>query len=194
MEGQRSGLYEPAPRFCHVAASVSDGSTDHVIVQGGETFEFYTSSDASEIQLASTVEQFDIHSEVWCQRTTEGTPHPGLSMAACTSFENHLFMYGVSVKSKSGSPTDSVLSSLDLNTLTWSQLCPGGTLGGPMRKVGCGLVHYHRDKLALIGGHGHPTDPTNQPGSSFIMNARYSDRRGLTNEIHVFDLNRGRHS
>ena len=81
-------LYEPSPRFSHVASSVGV----QVVVWGGQTSEFY--SKDGRVKLATIVEQFDPYREVWCQRGTGGTPHPGLSSAACTSFGNHLFMYG----------------------------------------------------------------------------------------------------
>ena len=182
-----SDLYEPKSRFLHVGSSVCDGP-GQLIVWGGQTSEF--DSNDGRIQLASVVEQFDIHSEVWCQRDTGGTPHPGLSFAACTSFGNRLFIYGGCYNGIL-SNNNGVLSCLDLKTLTWSQLSlAGGTAGGPMRKVGCGIVHFHHDKLAVIGGYGIPTVPT-QPGSAFIRSTRFTDGRGWTNEIHVFDISQG---
>ena len=152
---QLSGLYEPKSRFNHVASSVFDGSgSDQLIVWGGQTSEFY--SNDGRIQLASVVEQFDIHSEVWYQRDTGGTPHPGLAYAACTSFRNHMFIYGGCYDGAATSNNE-ILSCLDLTTLTWSQLSPAGTAGGPMRKNSCGIVHFHHDKLAVICGYGFPT-------------------------------------
>ena len=187
MDQQASDLYEPNSRLAHVASSVCDGP-DQLIVWGGETSEFY--SNDGRIQLASIIEQFDIHSEVWCQRGTGGTPHPAPSCAACTSFGNRLFIYGGSYDGAATS-NNGLLSCLDLTTLTWSQLSlAGGTVGGPMRKVGCSIVHFHHDKLAVIGGYGIPTGPT-QPGSSFIRNTQFTDGRGWTNEIHVFDISQG---
>ena len=189
---QRADLYEPSPRFSHVAASVSDVSISQlVIVWGGHTTEFYSRDGRT--QLASRCQLFHLQSEVWSERhTLMGSPHPGLSLAACTSFGDYFFMYGGSfdglVQSTSG-----VLSCLNIKTLTWSQLCPEGTARGPMRKAGCGMVHVSSDKLAVIGGYGIPTGPT-QPGSSFIMDTRSTDGIGWTNEIHMFDLSQGSHS
>ena len=85
------------------------------------------------------------------------------------------------------------LSCLNMKTLTWTQLCPDGTAGGPMRKYACGMAHVSSDKLAVIGGYGFPTGPT-QPGSTFIRDTRFPDGRGWTNEVHVFDLSQGSHS
>ena len=184
MDQQASDLYEPNSRFYHVASSVCDGP-GQLIVWGGQTSEVY--SNLGRIQLASVVEQFDIHSEVWCQRDTGGTSHPGLFKAACTSFGNRLFMYG-GYCDDTYSNYSGALSCLDLTTLTWSQLSlAGGTAGGPMRKAACGIVHFHQNKLAVIGGYGIPTGPT-QPGSSFIKD---TDGSGWTNEIHVFDISQG---
>ena len=114
MDQQASDLYEPNSRFVHVASSVCDGS-GQLIVWGGQTSEFY--SNDGRIQLASVVEQFDIHSEVWCQRDTGGTPHPGLTLAACMSFGNRLFVYGGSYDDMF-SNFSGALSCLDLTTLT----------------------------------------------------------------------------
>ena len=144
------------------------------------------------IQLASVFELFDVHNEVWCQRYTRGSPHPGLSQPACTSLGNYLFVYG-GYCDDTESSISGVLSCLDTKTLTWSQLCPAEIAGGPMRKAACGMVHFHRDKLAVIGGLGIPTGPT-QPESSFIKDILETDGRGWTNEIHVFDISQGSHS
>ena len=189
---QRADLYEPSPRFWHVAASVSDVSTSQlVVVWGGETSEFYSRDGRT--QLASRCQLFHKQSEVWSERhAVLGPPHPGLSAAACTSFGDYLFIYGGSFDGLAPS-TSGVLSCLNIKTLTWSQLCPAGTAGGPMRKVKCGMAHVSSDKLAVIGGYGFPTGPT-QPGSSFIKSTNFPDGRGWTNEIHVFDLSQGSHS
>ena len=157
---------------------------------GGET-PFY--SNDGRTKLASVVEQFDIHSEVWCQRhTLRGIPHPGLFIAVCTSFGDYLFIYG-GYCDNTYSNFSGVLSCLDIKTLTWSELCSAGTAGGRMRKAACGMVHFNHDKLAVMRGHGYPTGPT-QPGSSFIRNTKFTDGRGWTNEVHVFDLSQGSHS
>ena len=190
---QQLELYEPSPRYYHVASSVGG----QVVVWGGETSEFC--SKDGRVKLATIVEQFDPYPEVWRQRGTGGTPHPGLSGAACTSFGNHLFMYG-GLRDGKASSANGVLTRLnvaaDTCTLVWSQLCPE-TAGGPMRKYGCGMVHFHHNKLAVIGGHGYstidPTGPT-EPGSSFMRNTKFQDGRGWTNEFHVFYISQGSHS
>ena len=58
-----------------------------------------------------------------------------------------------------------------------------------MRKSGCGMVSY-LDKLILFGGYGIPSGPT-QPGAQFIKNSKYTDGRGWTNELHMFDVQKG---
>ena len=190
----RPNLYEPSPRFFHVAASVSDVSTGQlVVVWGGRTAEFYSRDDKT--QLASRCQLFDLHSEVWSERhTLLGSPNPGLCQAACTSFGECLFIYGGSFGGFAARSNSGELSCLNIKTLTWSQLCPADTAGGPaLRKVACGMVHLSSDKLAVIGGYGYPTGPT-QHGSSFIMDTQFTDGRGWTNEVHVFDLSQGSHS
>ena len=59
-----------------------------------------------------------------------------------------------------------------------------------MRKAWCGMVHFHDDKLAVIGGYGYPNGPI-QPGSVFIRNTTATNGIGWTNEIHIFDISQG---
>ena len=159
-------LYEPAARGRHVSIAV-----------GGKMYIWGESSRHSGELASNVVEQFDPYLEVWNQLPTVRTPHPTLDSAAYTSFGGRIYVYGLG------------LNHLDLRTLTWSQVCPAGT-GGPMRKIACGMVHFNHDKLAVIGGYGFPSGPT-QPGSTFIRDTRATDGRGLTNEIHVFDISQG---
>ena len=175
-------LFEPEARFQHVACSSEGGK---VLVWGGHTAEYY--SNDGRINLASVVQEFDPCKEVWCQRDTVGVPHPGLSGAACTSVGNNLFLYGGRVPGL----LCGALSRLDMKTLTWSLLCPEAIAGCPMRKIGCGIVMFHGDKLAVIGGAGSPTRPT-PPGSVFIRDTNVTDRTVRhTNEHHVFNTSQG---
>ena len=149
--------------------------------------DFETGSEADKIELGSSIEQFNPDLEVWRQFNTAGTPHPGLLDAACVSDGENVFMYGgSSVKRPQG-----VLSRLNLETLTWSQLSPE-TAGGPMRKGGCGLIIV-QDKLVIIGGYGYPTGPI-QPQATFIRNTKFPDAKGNSNEIHEFSMSQGSHS
>ena len=176
-------LYEPAARLDHVT-SLAEGKA---YVWGGGTQDVVS---GAKNDIANCIERFDPYLEVWSQLNTAGTPHPGLRLAACASSGEHVYMYGGF--SKGG--FEGCLSCLNVKTLTWSrlslELVEGGTAGGPMRKAYCGMVHFHLNKLAVIGGYWFPTGPT-QPGSSFIRNTEATEGDGWTNEIHVFDLSRG---
>ena len=70
----------------------------------------------------------------------------------------------------------------------WSQLSNESDVNGPMKKLGSGMVCFNKKKVAVTGGHGLPPALL-QPGASFIKDERFefSDGRGWTNEIHVFD-------
>ena len=177
-------MYEPAARFDDVSFLVEG----KVYLWGGRTQGLPSGSKDDIIKLTNYIEQFDPYLEVWSRLNTTGPPHPGLVYAACASSGEHVYMYG---GVKDG--YDGVLSCLNVKTLTWSWLSPeGGTAGGPMRKAYSGMVHFNDDKLVVIGGVGFPTGPT-QPGSSFIREIRFTDGRGWTNEIHMFDLSQGSH-
>ena len=93
-----------------------------------------------------------------------------------------MYMYGTKVEG-----ARSCLN-FGVKTPTWSQLSPAETAGGPMRKILCRMVHFHNDKLAVIGGYGYPNGPI-QPGSMFI---EATSGIGWTNEIHIFDINQGK--
>ena len=175
-------LCEPSARCDHVVLSVEG----RAYLWGGETQD---SVSDDKLNLVNCIKQFDPYLEVWTQLSTVGTPHVGLECAASVSSGKHVYMYGgFGIENEH----EGVLSCLNVKTLTWSQLCPAGTAGGPMRKAMCGMVHFHHDKLAVIGGYGIPTGPT-QPGSTFIRDTTCTDGRGWTNEIHVFNLNQGIH-
>ena len=196
MDERERDLYEPKPRFDHVAVS----SRVQVIVWGGLTSDSDDpAADPSRLKLApaSVVEQFDPCTEVWCQRSTVGTPHPGLQRAACTLSHdgNDLFMYGgYGLCEDFASSTRGVLSRLNIKTLTWSLLCPEAVVGRPMKKHSSSMFMFKcGDKIAVIGGYGYPTGPT-QRGATFTRDTRYTDGSGWSNECHVLDISQGRHS
>ena len=171
-------LYEPTARLYPAFIS----TPRHLYLWGGSTVTFETGSEDARIQQARCIEQFDPYLEVWRQLSTTGTPHPGLASAACASVGDQVYMYGGGGKRYEG-----VLSLLSLKTLTWSQLCQEA---GPMRKSSCGMVSFHGDQLAVIGGYGIPTGPT-QHGASFIRHTNATDGVGWTNEVHIYNINQG---
>ena len=175
-------VYEPSARFSHVGFSIDR----RVYVWGGRTDDFEGGSEDSKLELANSIE-FDPFLEVWCQlKTTAGTPHSGLSNAACVSYGENVYMYG----GYSGGRNKGALSCLNVKSLTWSLLCPEEVAGGPMRKTGCGIVMFHGDKLAVVGGYGYPKGPA-QSGSTFIRDTSSTSGRGWTNEFHVFSIGQG---
>ena len=170
-------LYEPAARLRHASFLVEG----NVYLWGGAT------QNLSRDELARRIEQFDPYLEIWRQLNTGGTPHPGLWRTACASHGEHVYMYG-----GQGTNFEGALSCLNLGvkTPTWSQLCPAKTVGAPMAKISCGMVHFHNDKLAVIGGYGCPNGPV-QSGSKLLRNSNVTDGSGWTNEIHIFDISQG---
>ena len=172
-------VYEPTARLHSAFISTQR----HLYLWGGRTVAIETGSEDARIQEARCIEQFDPYLEVWRQLNTTGTPHPGRVAVACTSVADQLYMYG----GHSGKRHEGVLSLLNLQTLTWSQLCQEATNGAPMGKYSCGMVSFHGDQLAVIGGYGTPTGPT-QHGASFIRN---TNDTGWTNEVHIFNINKG---
>ena len=165
-------LYEPSPRAGHNDCSISDNT----YVCFGFTGD---SSTAAERELSRQVEVYDCYSKTWVQRKTTGTPPPGLFNGACTSIKNKLYTYG-----GGDSPFTGTLSQLDTSTMEWKLLTSDI---GPMKKQGAGMIGLKNGNVALLGGAGIPTSPT-QPGSSFIND---TDGSGWTNEFHIFNISNG---
>ena len=142
---------------------------------GGRTEDF----SERKSELASSVHSFDQFLELWAENESSGVPPPGLYNGTCASAGHHVYVYGGS----DGSHRYSSLYQLDTRSWTWKQL----SSAGPMKKDLCGMV-AHDSKLVLFGGYGTLPGPT-QPGAEFVKDGNYTS--GWTNELRVFDLNKG---
>ena len=170
-------LYEPSPRVGHYDCCISD----NICVGFGITGH---SSTAAMRELSRQVEVYDCYSKTWVQRKTTGTPPPGLANGACTSISNKLYTY--SGYGGGDSQYTGTLSQLDTSTMEWKLLTSDI---GPMKKQGARMIAVNDEQLAVLGGVGIPTSPT-QPGSSFVRDGS-SDGRGWTNEFHIFNISNG---
>ena len=171
--------YEPAPRVWHNAAPIGD----RLYMWGGRTEDF---SESGRKKLASMVDIYDPYLEAWQQEATTGVPPPGLYNGGCTGVQESVLWYG----GFDGKSCFDTLHQLNTTSLKWEELHPNNTFQGPMAKYGCGLASFQGNKVALIGGIGIPTGPT-QSGSTFTRNVGFSDGRGWTNEFHLFHLQEG---
>ena len=164
-------LYEPSPRAFAFAAPAGG----RAYMWGGLADDF----SARKAEMAATVEIFDADTEKWTRTLTTGSRPPvGLYGGATASDDHRIYIFGgFDVTSRHNS-----LHQLDTLTSDWKQLSPAHTLGGPMRKEGSRMVYY-QDQLVLFGGRGAPSGYT-QPGASYDG--------GWTNELHVFDLRKGK--
>ncbi len=133
--------------------------------------------------LASSIHRFDPLLESWENNNINSGPAPpGLYNGACASAGHQLYHYGGS----GGSQRQGSLHQLDTKTSRWKRLSGPG---GPMRKIGCGMVAY-KSRLVLFGGYGAPSGPT-PPGAEFAQDTRFNNGDGWTNELHIFDLEGG---
>ncbi len=134
-------------------------------------------------EKSNSLSVYESNTETWTIKPTTGPVHPGLGNGCSVIVGRHLFSFG----GLDGSTFYNDMFKLDLDTLQWSKV---QTIGSqPIRKGGCGLVRMDEGTLCCIGGYG--IGPT-QPGSTFTRNTDYSDGRGWTNEIHLFDVQDGR--
>ena len=172
-------LYEPPPRFFHGAAQVRG----RCYLWGGRVQDF---SESGRRKLTSTVEVFDPHLETWEECHTTGVPPLGLYNGACTSLLDSLYWFG----GFDGISYYNSFHTLDTTTLEWRELQPLNQADGPMRKGGCGMVSFLQNKLAVFGGYGIPTGPT-QPGAMFTKSTDFTNGSGWSNELHVFTITEG---
>ena len=130
---------------------------------------------------------FNFHSEMWKTVTTHGAPPHGLHSAASAGSEHYLYTYGGMAEDKS---LTGCLHRLDTKTSIWSQLAPHSA-DSPMKKFSSGMIVY-KNWVIVIGGVGIPLGPL-QPGSKWN---KFDDGKGegLTNELHKFDLSKGRNT
>ena len=130
----------------------------------------------------STVFTFDSYLETWSHLNAEGTPPSGLYGCAYASAGHYLYTFG---GGDSDNKYTGSLHQLDTRTSMWTELAKDG----PMKKTSSAMVVY-KNQLILFGGDGIPSDPI-QPGSEFKANRKATCGRGLTNEMHLFDLKEG---
>ena len=182
-----SGGHEPMPRYRHASAPVGN----KVLMCCGVTEDF---SEQTKERLSTVVDIFDPQNELWEEKQTTGDlPVPGVRGMASASFGDDFFMFGgVLMFGYPGKWVKSLLR-LDTKTYRWSELSGprNPKANSPMAKSGASMVACG-DYLAVFAGYGIPDGPT-QPGSSFIVDAGYTDGRGATNEFHIFNLNQGMH-
>ena len=130
----------------------------------------------------SHVETFNSNTTKWTQESTTGPNPPGLMYSACTSIGSKLFSYG----GWTGRSYTDALCELDTTTMQWRQLQPLNPSEGPMKKRNAGMIALSSNMLCVIGGWGIPSG-TIHPLSKFTKDSRYSDGRGWTNEVHVYN-------
>lgn len=166
---------EPSPRFWHLTFSYNN----HVYLRGGRTSDF----ESKESEVASNISCFDSVSERWKEIKTEGTPHPGLTQAACVCVDGILYVYG--------SPNKKILSQLNMETFVWSQLWESLEKDdgkSPMVKTSAGMAYFCDGHLGVFGGYACPSGPF-QPGSECRPNS-FDKSRGWTNEFHLFKIHK----
>ena len=141
--------------------------------------------------VASSVETFNTFHEKWEQKATTGLAPSGLYQGVCTTVSESLYHFG----GWDGHSNRNSLHCLNSVTLEWTQVHSQAPGNQPMPKSNCGMVTYHEEadgvtSLAVFAGLGKPITPT-QPGSSFVKSTAFTDGRGLTNELHLFNLTNG---
>lgn len=185
-------MEDPASRFWHTAQLFQD----KMYIRGGCIGKF--EDEEARRVLINTIETFDANDRKWRKVDTKGDPHPGLTAVACASSGKHMYTFG----GNDLKCLNAILSKLDLETHTWSQLSPE-TDEGPMRKDASGMVCIGEGEIAVVCGYVEPRDATKKNGGSSDIYSTFlkrkeviesaNDEGGWTNEIHIFDINRSKY-
>ena len=148
-----------------------------------------THNSKEKLKLLSKIETFNVNKACWEQRVTHGPPPLAVESYSCVAVKSDLYYFGGGCGHE-GCYHNSV-HILSTSTLQWRMLAPTTSENGaPMKKHGCGMVHFtdeEEDLLFVVGGAG-PIELEgpyfNQPG------AEYQDGSGYmhTNEQHIFCL------
>lgn len=176
---------QPSKRCWHTTFSVGL----RIFAWGGRTETKQFSRRRGREELSAEIAEFDPCNETWRPLPTRGTPHPGLSAAACVAVGDQVYFYG----GFDGEEYRGVLSKLDMTTLTWSELyAEEAQPDGPTKKVASGLVHFTdssgRRYLALFGGYGKSANLTREPDVEPVKDNICYKEDGWTDEFHVFNL------
>ena len=144
----------------------------------------YTKDFSKRRNSSSKVYVFDSYLECWQEVKFKGPPpHLRLYYSSCACEGNSLYFYG----GLDGLDYLGSFHKLDTRDLTWSEIATN--TAGPIRKIGCGMLK-HGHQLSLFGGYGVRSG-SSQSGAEFVRNINDTNRRGWTNELHIFDLKEG---
>ena len=174
---------EPAGRRWHSTAVVGE----EVYLWAGEQGSILYEQDCPRNHsFLSNVEVFNVSTGYWEQRTTRGTSPLGIRGCSCVAVRNVLYYFGGKC-SHDGCYHNSV-HTLNTSTLQWRMLAPTTSENGaPMKKWGCGLVHFTDEEeglLFVVGGYGEVLPHPQQRGAQY----QRTDNHLSTNEQHIFCL------
>ena len=142
----------------------------HAAVAVDNKLHMWAGSKEKSREEADKIEVFDISTEIWEQKPTHGTPPPGLCNTAYTVVGSSLFVFG----GHDGMSCHNTLFKLDLHSFQWEQVQVSNPSSGPQGKSGCSMVSYGDNQLVVFAG--------------------VTDSSRETDELHVFDLDKGEYS
>ena len=164
--------YEPKPRYAHCCALV-EGKW---ISYGG-----HFGADGGVADPPTSVDVFDVNSEVWEKVFTIGSPPPGVLGAACTAVGSKLYHFG----GADGNQFYNVLHCLDMKTKVWSSITPNNPEASPMMKSNMAVTSYKK-LIVFIGGYGDI--PTNRHQDVHYVAHPDSEDQCWTNEVVCYDI------
>ena len=141
----------------------------HLSVAVGHRLYVWGGQDGNKALASALQYSFHRESESWEHCQSGGSLPPTLYYGACASIVEDLYFYG----GTDSSDSQGRLYKLNTKSRKWQEL----SSAGPKKKTRCKMIAYGK-KLVVFGGYGIPSG------------AQYIDRR-WTNELHMFDLEKG---
>ena len=134
----------------------------------------------------SNIEELSTTSLEWVQRETSGSSPPGPCESACAVIDEHLYHFGGS----DGKRHSGELHGLNICSKKWQKILPVNPSEGPMSKGACGMISVSDEMLCITCGYGY-LDGRTPINSRFVESTRFTDGRGWSNKLHLFNLKTG---
>ncbi|XP_071441235.1 kelch domain-containing protein 2-like [Hetaerina americana] len=168
---------------------------EHMLVWGGymeNPDEIYRSQVKCDYHNTNELWAYDSHTEIWSLIITKGDPPPRNSGACGVVFDDFLYVFGGYHGVSDGlveEGNSNQLHRLDLTTMTWKQLFPGGVSPTPCDKL---VGWEYNGKLYFFGGFGPAPDIWSSGTFDFVperMNMLENHpSRGWNNQLVSLDV------
>ena len=154
--------------------------------------ESHKGKKSGEVAHSTLVDVYDWSERKWFQQETKGSGPAAVRESAWVALGKKIYTFGgFTAEEKYSNELHELEVAGPEETLRWKELASVNPAEGPLRKCSCGLVAYDAGagggiELCAFGGYAILDDRPR--AKDFILDTKYKDGRGRTNEIHVFNV------